>query len=167
VRAGLAADGRRASGAAAVEEHPAMLAQPASVGTLARTLRVKPGQRVLVLNAPDGYVERLEPLPSDARLVERARDAVGDQRGFDAVHLFVRDRAELDRLAPAALAIGAHDAPVWICYPKRSSKVATDLTRDVGWDAVTAAGFVGVAQVAVDETWTATRFRRSELVGRR
>jgi hypothetical protein len=144
-----------------------MLAEPPSMGMLARKLRIKPGQRLLILNAPDGYVERLGPLPHDVRVVECAGDADGGLSGFDAVHLFVRDRADIARLAPLALAAGAADAPVWICYPKRSSKVATDLTRDVGWDLVTAAGFEGVAQVAVDDTWTATRFRRSELVGRR
>jgi hypothetical protein len=144
-----------------------MLAEPASSGALARKLRLKPGQRVLVLNAPNGYVERLDPLPPNVLLVVRAGDDDEDLSGFDAVHLFVRDRAEVDGLAPVALTAGAHDAPVWICYPKRSSKVATDVTRDVGWDAVAAAGFEGVAQVAVDDTWTATRFRRSELVGRR
>ncbi len=53
---------------------------------------------------------------------------------------------------------------LWISYPERRSKVLTDLTRDVGWQSVTDAGFEGVAQVAIDETWSATRFRPAELV---
>jgi hypothetical protein len=56
------------------------------------------------------------------------------------------------KLAPAA--------SLWIAYPKTTSGVMTDLTRDAGWGPVERAGFGGVAQVAVDETWSALRFVR-------
>ncbi|AKI98873.1 hypothetical protein [Archangium gephyra] len=48
-----------------------------------------------------------------------------------------------------------------MAYPKQSSKVETDLNRDKGWESVERLGWEGIAQVAVDATWAATRFRPS------
>ena len=59
-----------------------------------------------------------------------------------------------------------YDGVLWISYPKRSSKVKTDLSRDVGWDVVANAGLRPVTQVSVDETWSALRFRPLEQVGK-
>jgi hypothetical protein len=125
---------------------------------LARKLQIKPGSRVLVLNAPAGFRDRLEPLPEGAEL----RSEPGE--GYDVVHLFVSDSAELDRHAPAALGSAREGATLWISYPKRSSKVDTDLTRDVGWETVKGAGLRPVSQVSVDDTWSALRFRPAEQV---
>ena len=55
---------------------------------------------------------------------------------------------------------------LWLSYPKRSSKVETDLSRDVGWEVVADAGLRPVTQVSIDETWSALRFRPVERVGR-
>ena len=130
-----------------------------STSPLVKKLLIKPGQRIAVLNAPRGYLDRLAPLPLDVDCVETP-----DGTLRDVVHLFVRDRAELERLGPAALTAAKRNGVLWISYPKRSSRVATDLTRDIGWELTTGAGFEGVAQVAIDETWSATRFRPAELV---
>lgn len=128
-------------------------------GPLVKKLLIKPGHRISVLNAPDGYLDRLAPLPEGVQRVEEP-----DGAPCDVVHLFVKDRAELERLGPTALATARRDGVLRISYPKRSSKVTTDLTRDVGWESITAAGYEGVAQVAIDETWSATPFRPAELV---
>lgn len=125
---------------------------------LAGKLQVRPGNRVLVLNAPPGYRDRLEPLPEGAEIAETPG------RDFDVVHLFVRDSAQLDRDGPEALRSVKEDGILWISYPKRSSKVDTDLTRDVGWETVKGAGLRPVAQVSVDATWSALRFRPAEQV---
>lgn len=52
-----------------------------------------------------------------------------------------------------------------IDYPKKSSKVETDISRDVGWDAVKKTDWEGVAIVAIDDTWSALRFRPVAEVG--
>ena len=101
---------------------------------------------------------RLRRGPDGAELVE------GEAERVDAVHLFVRDSAELDRTAPAALRAVKPDGLVWISYPKRSSGVDTDLTRDVGWETVKGAGLRPVRQVSVDDTWSALRFRPADQV---
>jgi hypothetical protein len=125
---------------------------------LAAKLQIPPGSRLLVVNAPEGYLDRLQPLPEGVELVEVEEGAV------DAVHLFVRDSAELDRAAPATLRAVKPDGLVWISYPKRASGVETDLTRDVGWETVKGEGLRPVRQVSVDDTWSALRFRPADQV---
>jgi hypothetical protein len=127
---------------------------------LSKKLRIQPGQRVLILNAPEGYRQELGPLPESVEIAEAAEDK------FDFVHLFVKNVADLERLGPVALDVLKHDGLLWISYPKKSSKVATDLSRDVGWDLVTEAGLRPVTQVSVDEVWSALRFRPVERVGK-
>ncbi|HYO89253.1 MAG TPA: hypothetical protein VER79_11430 [Candidatus Limnocylindrales bacterium] len=59
---------------------------------------------------------------------------------------------------PAILAVKPGGV-FWACYPKLTGEIKTDITRDKGWDALTGAGWRGVAQVSVDGTWSALRFR--------
>jgi hypothetical protein len=125
---------------------------------LIKKLQLKPGLRALFLNAPEGYVASLGPLPDGVALVD------GPTGTLDFVQLFVRDSAELTTHAPAALAAIKLDGVLWIAYPKQSAKVKTDLTRDRGWAPVTAAGLRPVTQIAIDETWSALRWRPIELV---
>ncbi len=121
-------------------------------------LRLKSGQRAVIMNAPEGYIERLGPLPEGVTLEEKPDGT------FDFVQLFVRDRAEVERFAPQAMRAAKPDGLLWICYPKKSSKIKTDITRDVGWETIRQAGFDGVALVSIDDTWSAMRFRPSESV---
>ena len=125
---------------------------------LAKKLRMQPNQRVLILNAPPDYFEALGELPEG---VQVRREPDGE---FDFVHLFVSSRAELDASAPVALRAVKHDGILWISYPKQSAKVKTDINRDVGWDVVFQAGLRPVTQVAVNDIWSALRFRPIEKV---
>jgi hypothetical protein len=126
--------------------------------TLVKKLQLKPDLRTLFLNAPEGYVESLGPLPEGVARVD------GPPGTLDFVQLFVRDSAELALFAPVALAAIKRDGVFWISYPKKSSGVVSDLTRDEGWAPITAAGLRPVTQIAVDETWSAVRWRPIELV---
>ena len=128
---------------------------------LIKKLRLLPGQRIMILNAPEGYLEELGPLPEGAELAD------GPEATLDFVHLFVGNVGELERLAPVAISAVKPDGLLWISYPKRSAKVETDITRDKGWDVVASAGLRPVTQVSVNEVWSALRFRPVELVGRR
>jgi len=125
---------------------------------LIKKLQLKLGQHALFLNAPEGYIESLGRLPDGVALVD------GPAGTLDFVQLFVRDSAELALFAPVALAAIKRDGVFWISYPKKSSGVVSDLTRDVGWAPITAAGLRPVTQIAVDETWSAVRWRPIELV---
>lgn len=127
---------------------------------LARKLRLKPDHRALILNPPEGYMTMLGALPSG---VQVDHTAVGV---YDFVQVFVKDISEVEKYGPPALQALKYDGLLWFAYPKRNSKIKTDINRDVGWDIVTAAGFRGIASIAIDDTWSAVRFRPATLVGR-
>jgi hypothetical protein len=121
--------------------------------SLAQRLVIRPGNRVAAVNAPAGYRKALGELPAGVTLSARPADA-------DVVLLFVRSRAELAREWPPIVGSVRDSAVVWISYPKKSGAMTTDLSRDVGWEPVGDTGFEGVSQVAVDDTWSALRFKR-------
>lgn len=126
-------------------------------GDLAQKLLVKPDAVVLMLNAPIGYAKKLEPLPAGATLTDKRGKAA------DVVIAFVRDSGELKRLASGFPAL-EEDAVLWVCYPK-GGKVGTDLNRDTLNEAMQKHELTGVSLVAVDDTWSAMRFRAPEDVG--
>jgi hypothetical protein len=128
---------------------------------LAQRMQVKAGQKVLVVNAPEDYASLLGELPEGAKLVTR-----GDPGSADHVHVFVKDSRDLARLGPKAIAGVRGGAVTWIAYPKKTSGVETDLTRDRGWEALTDE-IDAVSQVAVDDTWSALRFKSVAEAGRR
>ena len=126
---------------------------------LIKKLRIQPGQRLLILNAPEGYISELGQLLEGAE-VKQAQDGA-----FDFVQVFVKSIAELEEHAPKAMKSVKYDGLLWICYPKQSSKIKTDINRDSGWDVIQQAGLRPVTQVAIDDTWSALRFRPAERVG--
>lgn len=127
--------------------------------SLIKKLGIKPQYRVALLNAPQGYQEQLGPLPAGVEL------AAAPDGTFDVVHLFVRDKAELDRDVPTAIQAVKPGGLLWISYPKQSSKVATDLNRDVLWDVFPNKDWRPVTQISIDEVWSALRFRPKSEVG--
>lgn len=129
-----------------------------ALSPLSRKLQLKVGYRGLLLDPPPDYDAMLRPLPADVRLTE---DPSGE---FDFVQLFVKQRADLARQLPTALAAVKPDGLLWICYPKGGAKAGTDLNRDLLWAAVQAAGWAGVTLIAVDDVWSAMRFRPADRV---
>jgi len=127
---------------------------------LIKKLQIKPGQRMVIINAPAGYTEQLDPLPDG---VELAKTPEGD---FDFVQVFATNSEELKKFIGSAIKAVKHEGLLWICYPKGSSKVKTDLNRDVLWGIVDEYGFKGVTLVSIDDVWSAMRFRPADLVGR-
>ena len=119
--------------------------------SLRKKLRFPPGEPILIMNPPQGYIESLGELPEGTTI------AIQAQGQFNFVHLFVKDSQEFDKLSPMTLKALEYDGLFWISYPKRSSKVETDLSRDVFWDLLTDAGLRPVSQVSIDDTWSAIR----------
>ena len=125
------------------------MAGPNLVGKLG----IKPGHKLLIMNAPEGYRAILGALPEGTELDSNAG------QGFDFVQLFVRNKADVEKLAPEAVRALKTGGLLWFSYPKKSSKVETDISRDVGWEALTRAAMRPVTQVSIDDTWSALRFR--------
>ncbi len=122
---------------------------------LAEKLLIKPGSRVLLLNAPIGYVKKLQPLPDGVTIADRRSQAASE-----VAIVFVRDTAELKRLQ-SGFATLEDDAALWVCHPEGGK---TDLDRDVLSAALKGDELIGVSRVAFDETWTCVRFRTPEDV---
>ena len=127
--------------------------------TLAKKLRILPGNRLLLLRAPDSYRATLA-LPEGV-IVESDPSGV-----YDVVQLFARTLADVDRDLPTAIAAIRPRGMLWIAWPKKTTRLPTDLTRDTLWPHVHEAGWSGVAAIAIDETWSALRFRPNDEVGR-
>lgn len=114
---------------------------------------------VLILNAPPEYGPMLAAIPG---AVHTSPEGV-----YSFVQLFVKNAAEVAHFAEAAMESVAGDGYFWVCYPKKTSKrYKADITRDQGWDALRARGFEGIAMVALDDDWSALRFRRVENIKR-
>ncbi len=78
---------------------------------------------------------------------------------------FVTAQKELDRLSKLLAAAAEADALLWFAYPKGTSKRYTcEFNRDTGWDVIRRAGFDTVRAVAIDDDWSAIRFRRKEFI---
>jgi hypothetical protein len=78
---------------------------------------------------------------------------------FDWVQIFVKKKAELDKLIPKVVRALRPESLLWISFPKGTSKIQTDLTRDKGWDALQKADLKWVTLISVDETWSAFALR--------
>src|SRR5688572_33418039 len=113
---------------------------------LLKKMKLKPGQRVAIVSAPDGYIQALQPLPAD---VELAEQLVGT---FDWVQVFVKTRADLEQAIPQIAAALKSVSTLWITFPKGTSKIQTDLTRDKGWEALQPLNLKWINLVSVNET---------------
>ena len=86
---------------------------------------------------------------------------------IDAAHIFVTDRAEMEADIKRILPHLAPAGFLWVSWPKKSAKVATDITEDTIRAECLPIGFVDVKVCAVDETWSGLKLViRKELRGR-
>jgi hypothetical protein len=116
--------------------------------SLAKKLGIKPGSSVFVQGAPMAYEQLLAPMPADVT-VQSAVDA-----STDIVHLFSTSKADLARALKKSLQHLRPDAALWISWPKKASKVPTDITEDTIRDLALPLGLVDIKVCAVDEVWS-------------
>ena len=128
-----------------------------------RKLNLKGDGPVHVIDAPASFEPELAEVGA-TNAVERSLDAV---TGATFAMAFATRQHEVDAFAEAVARTTEGDAVVWIAYPKASSKRYTcEFNRDSGWASMGAAGFEPVRQVAIDEDWSALRFRRVEYIAK-
>ena len=116
---------------------------------LAKKLGYKPGLTAHVHQAPSGYLAMLA--LDDPQSITWSRDAA---KGVQLVHAFTISLAELRKLLVLYRKRVASDGAVWISWPKKASKVATDITEDRVREIALPLGFVDIKVCAVDETWS-------------
>ena len=115
---------------------------------LAKKLGLKPGQRVWFAAMPDRV--RAEIDPETIGVIELTEP----EPGVDAAHVFVTARAELERHVAILRDRLAADGMIWVSWPKKASKVATDITEDVVRAVALPTGLVDVKVCAVDQIWS-------------
>lgn len=129
--------------------------------TTAQKMYIKPGNRMLVLNAPEGYLEKFLPLPEGVVIDTTANGT------YDVVQGFLKNQAEVDTLAAHAMAAVKPGGRLWLCYPKGTGKIKSDINRDKGWDVVTNKGWGGIRLISLDDTWSAMMFRQESDIDRK
>ena len=121
---------------------------------LPKKLGLKNGQVVGFVDLPDEHTG-LKQAAQFAFVADLAADRVGmEKERFDVLHLFLTERADLDELAAPMGAAIKRDGMIWVSWPKKSSKVPTDITEDVIRDVLLPTGLVDVKVCAVSAVWS-------------
>jgi hypothetical protein len=125
-------------------------------------LNLKAQSEILVINAPASF----EPEIAALKNVRVLRDPKKPKTVQFAL-AFAMTQTELDRLSTLLAAKAVADALLWFAYPKGTSKrYRCEFNRDSGWNVMRDAGFDTVRAIAIDEDWSALRFRRMQYVKR-
>jgi hypothetical protein len=123
-------------------------------------LNLKSQKQIVVLNAPESFEPELASL-GNVTILRGLQDL--DEIEFSLA--FVTKQREVDALAKTIARKAKGDAVVWFAYPKGTSKkYKSEINRDTGWSILGKQGFECVRSVAIDEDWSAIRFRRVEFI---
>ncbi len=123
-------------------------------------MNLKDQDAILVLDAPASFEPELRGL--ERVVVHRS---AGRLKGLGFFLAFATSQPGVDKAARVAADRTSGDAVVWFAYPKGTSKrYRSTINRDTGWQALGAVGFEPVRMVAIDEDWSAVRFRRVEFI---
>jgi hypothetical protein len=126
-------------------------------------LNLKNQREILVVNSPASFEPELLAL-ENVKVVRDSKKAKAIQFAL----AFATKQAEVDSLTRDLVGRAEGDALLWFAYPKGGSKkYKCEFNRDTGWSAMRSAGFDTVRQVAIDEDWSALRFRRVEFIAQR
>jgi len=117
---------------------------------LAKKMKLKSGTSAAVINAPENYVTELK---HDTAMSPTLNGK------FDWIQIFVKSKAELDALAPKAAKALKPESILWISFPKGTSKIQTDLTRDKGWEILQGLNLKWINLVSVNQIWSAFALR--------
>lgn len=115
---------------------------------LAKKLSLRDGQRVWFHAMPESVADEIDEYALELTFVANPAE------GVDAAHVFVTERAELERLLSELRRQIAKDGQVWVSWPKKTSKVETDITEDTIREIALPMSFVDTKVCAVDETWS-------------
>ena len=127
------------------------------MNALVKKLQIKPGTNWLIYNSPENYLQLIEPLPDDVNI------SYTPKGNFNGIQLFAKNNAELVQNMQAIKPLLNPDTILWVIYPKKNSAIASDLNMMSSWEELTKLNRRPVASAAVDETWSAIRFKPEEL----
>ena len=120
---------------------------------LIKKLGIKPGFAMLLKYKPDNYFDLLKELPPDVTILETEGGSP-----IDFIHFFVKDAGVLVKEFPGLKACLVKNGQMWVSWPKKAAKVATDVDGNLVREVGLANGLVDVKVCAVDETWSGLKF---------
>jgi Bacteriocin-protection, YdeI or OmpD-Associated len=117
-------------------------------------LKIKPQFTLFTLNAPPDFKKNLQDLPASVKITDTGNN-------YDQVHWFVMNKTQMEKEMSKVMKLVKPDVIVWVYYPKGTSKIKTDLTRDKGWDCLLAEGdkLTWINLISFDNTWSVFGFR--------
>jgi hypothetical protein len=119
---------------------------------LVKKLGIKEQGRCYVFNPPDGYFDWISPLPKDSTFTKKTSGQ------FDFIHVFTADRKSFEKEFTKLKKLIVKDGMLWISWPKKSSKMPTDLDENIIRDFGLTEGLVDVKVCAVNEVWSGLKF---------
>jgi hypothetical protein len=130
---------------------------PMTENQILKKLRLTDQNPVLIINAPEEFQETQKHIRSD---VHRQ---TSQQYGF--ILVFVKNQADINQFLPTSLSALQGDGYFWVAYPKKTStKYVSDISRDKGWEILGKHNYEPVTQIAIDQDWSALRFRQADNI---
>lgn len=124
-------------------------------------LNYKGYDRIAIINADDSFIRSLS---GDLKNVQ-VDNEIDPRFPYNFILIFVKNVSEVDFFTPIVLHNLLADGVLWYCYPKKTSKkFSPDIDRDHGFKALNDSGFNGIRIVAIDEDWSALRFRNVKFI---
>lgn len=121
--------------------------------TTAQKLKIKEGATLLTINAPKEFKTEIGELPANVTISDKAKT-------YNQIHWFVQDKAQLEEEVESVIELLKDDVVCWIYYPKGTSKVQTDLTRDKGWESLLKHKHLQwLSLISFNDTWSAFAMR--------
>jgi hypothetical protein len=115
-------------------------------------------QKLLILNAPDEMMKILHGINAKVDTDMKSK--------YPFILCFIHNRAEAEKVMVPLIHALEHDGYLWLCYPKQTSRnYRANINRDSLWELFKPTGFRPVSQIAIDDDWSALRFRESDRVG--
>ena len=117
--------------------------------TIAQKLRIKEKDSLLIVNAPPEFKKNLGAVPAGVKIITTGKE-------YNQVHWFVQNKAQMLKEMKKVLTLVKENVILWIYYPKGTSKLQTDLTRDKGWEDLLAHGdkLTWISLISFDDTWS-------------
>lgn len=129
--------------------------------TLFKKLNFKDQKEILVINAPTSFDKELADIAKFTEIIK----AIKKVKAIDFAIVFVLTQEQIDNTIELIFPKFNGDAVLWFCYPKGTSKkYKCDFNRDTGWETLGNYNLEGVRQVAIDDDWSALRFRKTEYI---
>jgi len=120
---------------------------------LYQKLRISEGMVLRPINAPANFVMQLGGLPAGVRVLPSTDK-------YSQIHWFVTDQKQLEIEVASVMALLKPEVVCWVYYPKASSKIQTDLTRDKGWEVLLQYdNFQWLSLISFDDTWSSFGLR--------